>query len=247
MNSAELYGKLPAPSGTPPTALPSRVKVPNPWATIYKYAPEMTAPVPGSKQSYVAGDNLTNLTEQLKQEFPDAKTPAQQFTAAVNMYGVPGNYQFMRKNKQPVSTYTPQGERPMALSPYIPETGWDTTFFPTAEQMKDPKTQLNSGPDRSFGALAHEVRHIIQNKNGKEFIPEKNQQKKDSWGNQMDHLPGTFIDRDETNAMDLLNLSRSNPIPDYVRVGNPWMGPKGHQPTLDDLMHYIGSQPGYKK
>lgn len=243
MNSVELYPHnpyLPLKAGESSLAnIP--LKKPNPWAA--QIQSEYLPAHPGGI------DNLSDISAGLQREYPNAVTPSQQFSALTKAYDAPGRYQLLTKNKFPVSQGNIQLKDP---TPWNAETKWDTAFVPSQESMKsDPQAASAYSQKRQFGVLAHEMRHInaYWNAPGFKSDPGGNgaSQEQDLFGNQYDHFPGGYTDRDMANSLKMLELSHSNEVPDSVRTANPWMGLKGHQPTIDDLMQYIGKQPGYKK
>lgn len=197
----------------------------------------------------LAPDNLTELSRELQAQYPKVKTQGQMWAALADSYAVPGRYQVLTKDKRRAT----QGRFRFAdPSPHTAWSEFDTAFVPTEKQMaSDPLAAAEYAPNRRFGVLAHEMRHIIGKKLAPDFMgdPSGNSglmQEQDAFGNQYDHFPGTYTDRDMLNAFKALRVSQGNAVPDSVRVMNPWMGVRGHQPTKEDLMRFLGEQPGYK-
>ncbi len=257
MNSVELYPHNPyKPLQSGDASLSSiSLKKPNPWAAIAVQR-QMPEYIPGKlddnglppASAQIAPDNLESISEDLSAEYPNAKTPKQQWGALTNAYDAPGRYQLLTKDKYPVTQGAISFQDP---TPWNPQQKFDTAFVPSQKQMaNDPRAAQAYSPERRFGALAHEMRHVNAYWNAPAFRPDPSgsdkTQKQDIWGNQYDHFPGTFTDRDMANALNDLEMSKKYGVPANVRTMNPWMGSKP-KPTIDDLMKYIGTQPGYKK
>jgi hypothetical protein len=231
------------------------LKQPDPWATLYPYAPAQlpaqqvkdekgkklfkTGPVP------IYGDNLTELSTELQTQYPAAKTQKQKWKTLAEAYGQPGRYQLLTKAKAPIT---------MNGKPYIdgaPDRPWqlaDTAFVPTKERMSmDPQAASNYAPERRFGVLAHEMRHIIDERNSPYFHADprgsQRQQLQDSYGNQLGHFAGDFSDRDMVNAFRVLRMAQeTGRVPRSTKITNPWI--RGSNPKAEDLMGFIGEQPG---
>ncbi len=167
------------------------------------------------------GDNLRVASGYLEKEFPQAKTRGQRFKTMIDAYqGDPGNYLMMPKEM--FAGPTDPAEAPSSF-----------TYGNSVFMDKGAK-------DREFGVIAHEARHAVQSP---WFRPKKQQQKTDSFGNQIDHFENGVTDRDMANALNMLELSHSNQVPDDIRAINPWMGPRGHKPTSNDLLEWLTAPP----
>lgn len=221
------------------------MKKPNIWATLYGHS---------DRKHY--GDNLKEISKELSRQYPNAKNEKEMWAVLQDAYGNPPDpktkgygYQLLDKSYAPISQGKLQLRDP---TPWNPWSKWNTTFVPTEQQMaEDPRAAEAYAPDRRFGVLAHEMRHLIATQHAPGFHADvrgsdRESQLQDSMGNQIDHFPGGFTDRDMANALKVLRFSQMEPPPDYIRVTNPWMGAK-EKPTIDDLMKYIGQQPGWKR
>lgn len=241
-SNAELYGvNPPDPDQTGPGYGDIPLKKANPWAmlAVKNLAPTTVA---GGNKDFDYGDNLAMIGAGLHRQFPDAETPKQQLDAVMGAYGFKSPYSIADKSSFPGKDSRPN----------LSETVNSTVYIPTAEQLKNSKEAsaefygTAASGLRPFGVMAHEGRHLIDLSTG--FKPDEDQETQDMWGNQLNHLAGGYDDRSMANALRALNLSQqpdSPPIPDDVRTINPWMGKKEH-PTAQDLMQWIGKQPGYK-